>query len=159
MTKKTLEARTIRILVLSVAFFLSGLVFFGWRMVMEGKESTREPVFSPDTFPSIEGPARPIPSLAKYPAPSVFHQFTYERGKPLTVKGECADAYYAVMVFHEDIDYRVSPLDARYNTAFPCENGSFSTSIPIETLFLTEGEGYYVIKAEQGTKGTWYAPY
>jgi hypothetical protein len=156
--KRTLSDRVTRTLVLSIAFFLSGLAFFGFRMLDEGE--AEEPSYSIATRgmePSEA--ARPVPSLAGYPPPEVFHQFEYVRGQELRVNGECRDKYYVVMIFHESVDYRVNPMDARYNTAFPCPGGAFSERIPIDTLFLEEGERYYVIKAEQGTKGPWYDPY
>jgi len=154
--KKTLEGRTLRILILSGVFFLSGLVFFAVRMTDED-EAPRQ--FSPDASPAIEDRARLLPSLAKYPEPLVFHQFTYERGGMLVVEGECVDAYYTIMIFNADVDYRARPHDARFNTAYPCEGKAFVKHVPIDTLFLEEGERYYVIKAHQAETGEWYDPY
>lgn len=157
--RKTLEGRTIRILILSAAFFLSGLAFFLMRMTGGHDAAASARQFSPDTSPSIEEGKRLIPSLAKYPEPSVFHQFTYRRGDTLTVEGTCKDAYHVVMIFSEKVDYRATPLDARFNTAYPCTGKAYAEHIPIDTLFLHEGEGYYVIKAHQGETGVWYDPY
>lgn len=156
--KKTLESRTLRILILSGVFFLSGLVFFAVRMT-EKEEVNPSRQFSPDASPSIEDRVRLVPSLAKYPEPSVFHQFSYERGDTLVVEGVCTDAYYTIMIFDAEVDYRASPNSARFNTAYPCEGEVFVKHVPIDTLFLEEGGRYYVIKAHQAETGEWYDPY
>lgn len=156
--KRTLKDRVTRTLILSMAFFFSGLAFFGFRM-FEGKEQVPGQQFMKDIAPHIEEKERLIPSLANYPEPEVFHQFTYTRGAELTVEGVCKDSYYVVIVYGKDVDYRATPMDARFNTAYPCVGEGFSERIPIDTLFLKEGAGYYVIKAHQGEKGTWYDPY
>jgi hypothetical protein len=150
--KRTLKDRVTRTLILSMAFFFSGLAFFGFRM-FDGGEQTPSQQFMKDTAPHIEEKERLIPSLAGYPEPEVFHQFTYTRGVTLTVEGQCKDSYYVVMVYGTEVDYRAAPMDARFNTAYPCTGDKFAERIPIDTLFLKEGTGYYVIKAHQGEKG------
>lgn len=157
--KRTLKDRVTRTLILSMAFFFSGLAFFGFRMFEEGRSVADEQPFMKDTGPHIEERERLVPSLAKYPEPEVFHQFTYVRGETLVVEGVCKDAYYTLMIFAKGVDYRATPLEARFNTAYPCTAETFRESIPIDTLFLKEGQGYYVIKAHQGEKDTWYDPY
>lgn len=158
MNLKKLEAKTWRILLLSAAFFLSGLLFFFFRMTDGGDPgSVRQ--FSPDQAPRIGEEPRLVPSLANYPEPAVFHQFTYERGEPLIVEGKCKDRYYTIMLFEQGIDYRANPADARFNTAYPCTGTAYVEHVPIDTLFLTEGKGYYVVKAHQGEEGEWYDPY
>lgn len=156
---RTLKDRVTRTLILSMAFFFSGLAFFGLRMSDADRSEAAPREFSFDQDPVIEERARLLPSLAKYPEPSVFHQFAYTRGAELTVKGECKDAYHVVMIFKEGVDYRAAPMDARFNTAYPCTGESFAERIPIDTLFLEDGARYYVIKAHQGATGTWYDPY
>lgn len=155
--RPTLTSRTTRILIFSIAFFVSGLIFFLVRMVDGGGGSER--VFLPDTRPEIEEKVRLVPSLATYPLPEVFHQFVYTRGEALVVRGECVDAYYTIMIFPAETDYRAHPEDARFNTAYPCKGSVFMEHVPIDTLFLSEGEGYYVVKAHQGEVGEWYSPY
>ncbi len=157
--KRTLKDRVTRTLILSMTFFFSGLAFFGFRMFEERNAGGEPNVFSFDENPAIEERTPLIPSLAGYPEPSVFHQFTYVRGAELMVEGVCKDAYYVIMVYGKDVDYRATPMDARFNTAYPCAGERFAERIPIDTLFLKEGAGYYVIKAHQGEKSTWYDPY
>lgn len=157
--KRTLKDRVTRTLILSMAFFFSGLAFFAFRMFDDTRSEVSEQTFSPDMNPSIDERVQLVPALASYPKPEVFHQFIYSRGAELVVEGACKDAYYTVMIFEQGVDYRATPLDARFNTAYPCIKNSFSERIPINTLFLKEGQGYYVLKAHQGETGTWYDPY
>ncbi len=155
MKMKTIRTRSIHILVLAAVFFVSGLVFFITRMIAD------EPVSQVASVPGLTTtePAQPIPALRGYPLPKTFTTFTYTKNVgDRVVSGTCADMYFVVLVFAQDVDYRVSPLDAKYNRAVACTGGKAEVSIPTDTLPLTEGERYYVIMADQGRTGTWYNP-
>ena len=92
------------------------------------------------------------------PDPATFRLFLYDPANPeMTVEGECSDRYYSVLIYSKKIDYRESPLDARYNVATECpKNRVYKAIIKLDTLPLVPGEEYYVIQAQQGMGGQWY---
>lgn len=152
----TIRARTIHILILAALFFVSGLAFFLVRMTGESTQTIQPTVGSI----SEERGSQAIPSLAHFPAPETFQQVTYSEGKTdIFVSGVCKDSYRVILIFSEKVDYRVSPLDARYNIAAPCSGTMWEATIPLAGLPLVAGERYYVVRAHQGDKGGWYDAY
>jgi hypothetical protein len=142
-----------RILALAGILFVSGLAFF----VLRASESAhREPIVDAE----IQENEATLPALKNFPPPSSFETFTYESGmQALHVEGTCNDTYFAILIFAEETDYRESPADARYNSAFRCIEGRFSEEIPLAGLPLKESGRYYVIHASQGERGIWHDAY
>jgi hypothetical protein len=153
-----LNGREKRILALAALFFASGLVFFGMRMAGWGGENT-----IPVTQDATEEAPRVLAvkgSLMHLPEPLGYTRFVYDPQTPVLVNGTCNDAYYTVLVFPADIDYRRSPLDARYNVATACAKGDeFTTPLDLVGRGLEEGREYYIVRAHQGATGEWYNPY
>jgi hypothetical protein len=94
------------------------------------------------------------------PASSTFPSFIYEAGKPISVSGSCADMYKVLIIFPSDVDYRQSPLFAKYNGATPCTMGEkYSYTMDLTPLNLESGTSYYYVKASEGKTGSWHDPY
>lgn len=147
-------SRERRILALSVIFFLSGASFYALYGLRE--REVQGPVYAPPIMKESEIRSE----LAKLPPPHTFRHLRLSRDMgALPVFGSCEDSYYVIMLFPASIDYRVSPLDAKYNTATECNGTSFSTAIPLGNLPLEEGGEYYLVRAHQGATGGWYTPY
>ncbi len=144
--------RAWRLLALSIASLVLGATFFLLHQKSEAPASSSAPTPRADAV---------LPEARRYiqgPEPAVFKTISYVPSSPeLTVEGACSDAYYAVLIYSADIDYRESPLDAKYNTALPCpESGRYARTIDLSLLPLAAGERYYVIRAQQGERGQWY---
>jgi len=116
----------------------------------------------PETTQSGDALARsPFKSM---PAPSKFQFFSYSPGTPISVSGSCADAYRVIMIFPMSVDYRADTLSAVYNDAASCEAGhAFIEKISLDSrpVVAQAGPGarYYVVRANEGRKGSWYGPY
>ena len=68
------------------------------------------------------------------------------------------------MIFPAHVDYRADPSSAVYNDAAPCEAGhAFVERISLDSrpIVVQAGRGarYYVVRANEGRKGSWYGPY
>lgn len=144
--------RAWRVLALAVVFCALGLVFFFMRSVVGSPSAAvpqgrQAPAAAQDERLYIQGPD-----------PSVFTTFVYNPQKPeLAIADSCFDTYYAVLIYAKKVDYRKSPLDARYNVATECPpEKKYAIVLPLAGLPLTPGEEYYVIHAEQGSTGQWY---
>lgn len=97
---------------------------------------------------------------AKLPEAVQFRSFSYDpaEGKIISVSGGCADAYYAVLVFDAQNDYRKDPAAARVNRASACPADKlFRTQFNLRDFNLPAGS-YYFFVADQGEKGSWYNP-
>ena len=95
-----------------------------------------------------------------FSAPENFKSFQYskEEGKTLLLSGICRDAYYAVLVFDKNVDYRTNPAASRVNTAYECPaSKKFSFEVSLQDFNLPDGS-YYVFIADQGNTGSWYNP-
>lgn len=97
--------------------------------------------------------------LAGYPDPKNFAKFTYEIGSLQRIKRteRCNDAYYAILVFPQGVDYRKSVSSAVYNSASACKKGE---NIVIDQEVSAFGEkpgSYYYFIADEGD-GIWYNP-
>jgi hypothetical protein len=155
-----LPAREWRVLALATIFFVSGLVFFAERGATDARDAaTPLQIQTSDSLMPHEQTPSPRESLAKLPAPETFQTFTYTGQESIGASGTCTDAYYALLIYPKEIDYRASPLDAKYNTATACTDRSFITTIALAPLHLEKGHSYYVVKAQQGAKNGWYNPY
>lgn len=141
-------SREKRLVLLAAVFFVSGLFFF----VSRGGH-TVQVITSPET------PASSLQPASSLPAPHTYDTFIYRGEASRRVQGECKDVYYALLVFEEGVDYRHSPLDAKYNVATACTGGAFAADIMLSALPLEEGRTYYVVRAHQGARGGWYNPY
>ncbi len=156
-----------RVLILAFLFFISGLVFFLVKLDILSFSRDRGKIgykvsLSPSGFGSgnVNVAAEQPLVLSNYPAPDKFRRFTYSaKNKVIEVSGECRDAYYTILVFPVGIDYRKSPAQARFNTAFPCAGKKFfKRAIDLSSSNL-QGGNYYIIRAHQGEAGSWYEPY
>jgi hypothetical protein len=102
--------------------------------------------------------------FADYPKPSVFKTFSYGLGlysdkTELNISGICADAYYAVLIFNMDVDYREQANMAVYNSAQPCKSGErFSAEINLDKAVSARPGRYYYFVADQGRSGLWRNP-
>jgi hypothetical protein len=146
-----------RVLFLAFAFFLSGLAFFALRMNASRDALTTTVPIRQEAQPIEDAPPSRLSNL---PAPASFRSFQYHAGMdsyPLT--GTCEDGFAVVMLYQSGIDYRADPQRALYNVATPCSKGKeIATPIPLTQLHLTEGDRYYIVRAQQGNS-TWYNPY
>ncbi len=164
MTTKKATGREYRVLVIAVMFFAAGLFFFIKDTASpppSGAPSPSAPTFN--VAPA--GPAAlPSPLFAKYPDPSKFQKFIYDgrtinNGNELAVSATCDDVYLAILVYPADFDYRQDPNRAVFNKAFPCTiTRPFSYVISTADATAFKPGTYYVIKADQGARGTWYDP-
>jgi hypothetical protein len=153
-----LNGREKRILLLAAFFFVSGLAFFLTRMGGWGGEGAAStPQGDAEAAPrvlAVKG------SLMHLPEPIGYTRFVYDEAAPVVVTGTCDDAYYTVLVFPSDIDYRRSPLDARYNVATACTKGDdYTVPLDLAGRGLEVGKEYYIVRAHQGATGEWYNPY
>lgn len=98
--------------------------------------------------------------LRNMPAPTKFKSFTYETDDAITVSLDCNDAYYVVIIYPLEVDYRIDLLSAKYNSAVPCIKGkSYQEKIELTGKGFVVGEKYYIIRASQAKKGGWHDPY
>lgn len=152
--------RAKRLVFASLVIALLGVSFFFLHSTQKTEEVSAQPIHVEN---SPLSPTKQANSkhYIEGPDPSVFKIFTYKKDTPvLVVEGECEDAYYAVLIYSKKIDYRESPLDARYNVASACPSGKkYSVPIDLSHLPLAEGEVYYIIRAQQGKTGQWYNAY
>ena len=97
---------------------------------------------------------------AIFTAPVNFKSFSYDanKGKIISLSGNCSDKYYAVLIFDSSVDYRKDPSAARSNRAFECPATKlFNVEVNLRDINLTSGS-YYVFIADQGSTGSWYNP-
>lgn len=97
-----------------------------------------------------------------FPAPEKFNDFIFDSKslilKSLKISGICSDAYYAVLIFSINDDYRGNPTAAKFNRAFSCPNDKkINQEIDLSSLHLLSGKYYYFV-ADQGASGSWYDP-
>lgn len=98
--------------------------------------------------------------LRNMPDSSKFESFTYLVGDSIKVSSKCNDVYYVVIIYPEEIDYRIDLLSSKYNSATTCIKGkSYTDSVDLSGKGLVEGAKYYVVHASQAKKGSWYGPY
>jgi hypothetical protein len=72
----------------------------------------------------------------------------------ILVSGACKQSYFTVLVFSDPDAYANAPRTALFNSAYPCDNGSYSYSLVPTSLHLPEGT-YYLLVADQPTEGPW----
>lgn len=151
-TSKVNLRRFQRIIFLSVILLISVGLFFALNM---------KPDIPPVVPNLLEVERNEQITNSKLPPPGSFQSFTYIKGtEKLPVEGVCKDAFYVVLIYPKSIDYRVSALDAKYNTATPCpKTGRFNTTINVSSPPFEENGHYYLIRGDQGKKGSWYNPY
>lgn len=152
--------RAKRLLFASLVIAALGVSFFFLHSTQKTEEVPIQSFRTEDTLSSSPKSAN-SKHYIEGPEPSVFKIFTYKKDTPiLVVEGACEDAYYAVLIYSKKIDYRESPLDARYNVASVCPSEKiFSVPVDLSRLPLVEGEVYYIIRAQQGKTGQWYNAY
>lgn len=101
-----------------------------------------------------------VDSPEALPISTSFQAFSYdqEKGESISITGSCSDAYYAVVVFQNFIDYKQNPSAFVINQAFPCpEDKKFTKGFELKDFNLVSGE-YYFFVADQGKAGSWYNP-
>ncbi len=142
--------RAWRLVLVSAVFCALGLLFFFWH-----KDSSTNAIIN--SVPVPQKQAQEV-RYVQGPDPSVFETFVYDPTQAtLRVEGSCSDVFYTVLIYPKTIDYRTSPLDAKYNTALPCPTSKkYVRDIDLSSLPLVAGESYYSIRAEQGARGQWY---
>ncbi len=147
------DTRSRKILLLAFIFFVCGLIFFF------GRIGSNEPAAPISAQPIKGNDASVGDMLKKMPPPSSYKMFVYD-GTPITVTGECLDAYQTILIYNEKSDYREDTLSAKYNLATACvAQEDFSVIIDLTNAQLVMGETYYIIRAHQGSTGSWYNPY
>lgn len=131
------------------------------------------PVIAPVTVPAEQASGamntvnneEQVPPLASSvfrngPVPDTLPTFIF-KGQP-TVKTTftCTDVYDVALIYPMSIDYRLYPLSSLYNRATACKNGvTTSKTISLENVRTEIGSRYYIVRAHQGKKGSWYNPY
>ena len=74
----------------------------------------------------------------------------------IQISGTCSAAYYTIIIFPDATDYEYNPSLAVYNEANKCVGGTFTQTISDLDLPPQLATGtYYLIVANQGTKGPW----
>lgn len=151
------DARVRRVLLLALAFFLSGLVFFVMRMDSSRELATVSVPVAQESKPVQNAPHTRLSSL---PPPASFRSFQYQASMDtLSATATCADRFSVIMLYASGDDYRELPQSAVYNVASPCARGtSVHADVPLASLHLTPGDKYYLVRAHQGA-ATWYNPY
>jgi hypothetical protein len=98
--------------------------------------------------------------LKHAPARETFAQFVFQGQATTSVALECTDIYDVVLIYPMNIEYRATPVGSVYNRAFPCQkNTSMTRTIDVSMAPLHASTTYYIIRAHQGMRGTWYGPY
>jgi len=146
-----------KIFVLSCLIFASALVLFlkAWTMMYQSDE--KRLTLNSRSF-SGSASAAPVESvLRNWPDPSSFQKILYPKDSIVSVEDDCRDKYRTILIYSFQIDYRKDPGSAVYNTANECVNGKFETKLDLTKLNLQPGD-YYLIRADQGTKGSWRDP-
>lgn len=72
----------------------------------------------------------------------------------VSVSGQCSDKYFVVLLFKNANDYADDPRSYIFNSAYPCENGSFSYQISELPGNLPNG-AYYMLIGQEGDRSTW----
>lgn len=98
--------------------------------------------------------------LKRAPSPDSFEKFFYSGQATTSAIFNCNDAYDVLLIYPVDIEYRVSSLSSVYNRAFACTlNASTTRVIDLSSVTLHASTTYYLVRAHQGLKGSWYGPY
>ncbi len=95
-----------------------------------------------------------------FKAPINFKSFSYDanKGKTISISGNCSDKYYTLLIFDSSVDYRKDPGAARANRAFECPiTKLFNVEMNLRDINLQSGS-YYIFIADQGSTGSWYNP-
>lgn len=106
-----------------------------------------------------------VPTLAASPfrngpAPHDLPTFVFKGQTTVKTTFTCIDTYDTALIYPISIDYRLYPLSSLYNRATACKKGTTSSqTISLEHVRTEMGSTYYIVRAHQGKKGTWYAPY
>lgn len=152
-----IESKTKRIIILSISFFLLGIVFFSFDLYLNSK-SKNAPKKLEEKSVATDSP------LKNYPDPVNFKYFNYSKNEilpenTLNYSGKCSAKYVTILVFPEQFDYRSDPAKAVVNRAIFCpENGNFEYSIKLNELPLIEENRYYTFVADQNEGQMWYNP-
>ncbi len=72
----------------------------------------------------------------------------------MNISGSCADKYYVILVYKNEIDYDANKRSYIVNRAFPCENGAYSYDIVNLPPTLADGT-YYLLVAGMGEDTPW----
>jgi hypothetical protein len=106
-----------------------------------------------------------VPSLAaspyrNAPAPEKLPSFTFKDQSTVETSFTCTDTYDVALIYPISIDYRLYPLSSLYNRATACVKGATEKRvISLEKVRVEIGMEYYIVRAHQGKKGSWYGPY
>ena len=106
-----------------------------------------------------------VPSLAaspfrEGPVPGKLPTFVFAGQTTVKTTFTCTDVYDVALIYPTSIDYRLYPLSSLYNRATACTKGTTaSRTISIENMRTEVGMTYYIVRAHQGKKGSWYDPY
>jgi hypothetical protein len=148
-----------KILLFSLLFFISGGLFFYFGITT--RTGTKEYFDTELNSPAlIVNDKDDSVVLKNMPPPEDFKSFTHDNEKTISVDIKCKDRYATVLIYQKDVDYRVDPLSAKYNTATLCKNGEFfPEKIDITNVHLENGVQYYIVRAHQGERGMWHDPY
>ena len=160
-----------RLVLLNIGLFFAiilSAIFFFWlhgsigAAPGGGAEETASSLLerSADSAPTSRSPetvsSAPVSAL---PAPESFKHFSYTNGMSLPISGTCSSLYFVVLIFPATVDYRNNARGFVFNTAYPCDAGNpVSETITSDTLHLSPGVSYYIVRADEKDSGTWYNP-
>ena len=145
-----------KILILSAIFFISGFSFFYSRM----NQKTENHNYNISSNIDVKkGKENTDIVLKNMPDPKKFQTFTYKNQDSIEIKIECDDIFSTILIYNSKTDYRYDPLNAKLNTAYPCEKSTLKKEIHLEKNNFQVGEEYYIIRAQQSKTGMWYNPY
>lgn len=130
---------------------------------LSAKKITIDPTQATEDDLASEDPLAALPAsspLKHAPAPGTFQEFVFYGQSELGISFTCSDTYHVALIYPSTIDYRLNPLSALYNRAFPCTmNGSTTESISLVDRPFQASTTYYIVRAHQGKQGTWHGPY
>ncbi len=152
------------------------VISIGVLILLFRHSSNKEPVVAPIITPisstvgqssdfSSVGVEDLVPSLSaspfrNAPAPEALPTFVFKGQATAKTSFTCTDVYDVALIYPMSIDYRLYPLSSLYNRATPCAKGTtLSQTISLEHVRTETGSTYYIVRAHQGKKGGWYAPY
>lgn len=160
-----MERRVIRILILAFILLLLAAIL-AWQAFSHWPQAQAlKPTFIKLEASSFargdktEAPDSADINRSTWPAPETFaHVSGALLARGWTVRGNCHEKYYTVVVYPASTDYRQDATRFIYNQAHPCVNQEFEHLITVDTI-ATSSDQYYVVRADQKDEGTWFNPY
>jgi hypothetical protein len=149
-----------KILALALLLFLLsvGLMIRTWWQLSHDNRPAGISLSASGFSPGTMAGDRPV-VLTNSPEPKKFQHVDWPLVKDLKISGECHDQFYTILIYPEVRDYRQDPTSSVFNRAFPCTKGEkWQQSLAAFNL-QSATSSYYLVRADQGTEGSWYNPY